>query len=70
MRDIALAPADYFPDAALKPPLSLVEMSLPRRTSPGQIARMYALDVDELPALNPAWTRRAESPARGTTPAP
>jgi membrane-bound lytic murein transglycosylase D len=58
-RDIALAPADYFPDAALKPPLSLVEMSLPRRTSPGQLARMYALDIDELAVLNPAWSRRA-----------
>ena len=59
VREIAQSPGEYFPDTVLKPSLVLEELILPRRIAPGQVARMYGLDVDELAALNPAWTRRA-----------
>jgi len=58
--EIAEAPELYFPDGIdFEPPLDLDERLLTRRTSPGQLARQHGLPLEELTALNPAWSRKA-----------
>lgn len=58
--EIAEAPERYFPEGiAYEPPLDLDQRKLTRRTSPGQIARQHGLPLEDLTALNPAWSRKA-----------
>jgi membrane-bound lytic murein transglycosylase D len=58
--EIAEDPERYFPDGIdYEPPLDLDQLTLTRRTSPGQVARQYGLPLEDLAALNPAWTRKA-----------
>ena len=58
--EIAEAPERYFPEGiAYEPPLDLDQRKLTRRTSPGQLARQHGLPLEDLTALNPAWSRKA-----------
>jgi membrane-bound lytic murein transglycosylase D len=59
-RAIALDPDHYFPAGfAPEPSFDLDRVLLPIRTTPARVARAHGLDVDELAALNPAWSSRA-----------
>ncbi len=58
--EVASQPGKFFPDGlALEPPLDHDRTTLSRASSPRAIARRLGLAVDELAALNPAWTARA-----------
>ena len=58
--EIAAEPERYFPEG-LNPesPFDREEIVLEGRTTPGRLAKAYGLPVDELAAVNPAWSRRA-----------
>jgi membrane-bound lytic murein transglycosylase D len=58
--EIAESPELYFPGGiAFEPALDLDEVVLTRRTTPGQLARRHGRSIEELTALNPAWSRKA-----------
>jgi len=53
-------PERYFPEGFTpEPPLDLASISLDHRTTPARVAEVYGVPLDELAALNPAWSRRA-----------
>ena len=59
-REIASDADSYFPEGLeLEPPLVLDTIVLESRTTPSLLAQAHGLPVDELAALNPAWSRRA-----------
>jgi peptidoglycan lytic transglycosylase D len=58
--EVASQPATFFPDGlSPEPPLDYDRTTLTRASSPRVIARQHGLSVEELAALNPAWTARA-----------
>jgi membrane-bound lytic murein transglycosylase D len=58
--EIAESPERYFPEGIdFEPPPDLEERTLTRRTTPGQLARQHGVPLEELTALNPAWSRKA-----------
>ena len=58
--EVASHPETYFPEGlSPEPPLDNDRVTLARATSPRTMARRHGLRVDELAALNPAWTARA-----------
>lgn len=61
-RKIAAEPARYFPEGyETETPIDLDELRLEQRTTPHSLARAYGVPLDELTALNPAWSSRAVS---------
>jgi len=59
-RQIAQNADRYFPEGFVsEPPVALDEIRLGHRTTPESIARTYDTTVDELAAINPAWSSRA-----------
>jgi membrane-bound lytic murein transglycosylase D len=59
-RAIAREPERFFPgELHPEPPLDLESVLLDRRATVAGIARAYGMSVDDLAALNPAWSRRA-----------
>jgi len=59
-REIAGNPARYFPEGVnFEPPLALDPLVLPASLSPLRIAEKFGVPLEELAAINPAWSRRA-----------
>ena len=59
-RAIALDPLRYFPEGYQpEPPDDHDSVVLEHRATPARIARAFGIPLDELTALNPAWSRRA-----------
>ncbi len=59
-REIARDPVRFFPEGIrYEPPLSQDRFVLEQRTPPAQVARVYGMRLDDLAAMNPAWTQRA-----------
>jgi len=59
-REIARDPRRFFPEGfSPEPPLDLERIDLPVRTTAARIAREHGLDLEQLRALNPAWSDRA-----------
>ena len=59
-REIAAEPERYFPEGLNpEPPFDREEIVLEGRVTPGRLAKAYGLPVDELAAVNPAWSGRA-----------
>jgi membrane-bound lytic murein transglycosylase D len=67
-RDVAGKHGEFFPEGLrFEPPLQAQTVTLDRKTSAVQLAKLYNVSLSELAAANPAWSRRA---ARGDVPLP
>jgi membrane-bound lytic murein transglycosylase D len=59
-RAIASNPSAFFPEPlSPEPPFSLESAVLEHSMPPLQVARAHGVPLDDLAAINPAWTRRA-----------
>lgn len=59
-REVASNPQRYFPEGLnAQPPFEQDALRLDSRTTPARLARVFGVELEELAALNPAWTRQA-----------